>query len=118
MMEAKGVATTEAAAATNPLVKYNPRKPEPPNRISRRGPKKNNMSMLRKMCPNPPCKNMYVISVHGSRGSAMGRRTNFPRSSGGRASLRKNITTFAMMIRFTQGVILSIRLRRGGDQFL
>ena len=37
--------------------------------------------MLKKTCPNPACKNMYVMSVHGWYGDEEGMRSNLAEKS-------------------------------------
>ena len=48
----------ESTAPARPLRKYNLMKRAPPKRISKRGPKKNSTSMLKKMCMKFACTNM------------------------------------------------------------
>src|SRR5689334_20558251 len=59
--------------------------------------------MLKKMCPNPPCTNMYVTIVHGRRSTSPGKNMNsdvVPAT----VCCTKNIRTFAISRRRTQGV--------------
>jgi hypothetical protein len=59
--------------------------------------------MLKRMWLNPPCRNMYVTIVHGWTSASDG--TNMSSDvTPGDVICTKNITTFAISRRRTQGV--------------
>ena len=65
MIAACGASTNDSSAPEMPAMKYSVMNRFDPNRCSTRGPKKNSTIMLKAMCMIPPCRNMYVTSVHG-----------------------------------------------------
>src|SRR5689334_15083859 len=88
-----------------------------PRRCSTGGPKKYRASMLKKMCPIPPCANMYVMIVHGWTSTCDG--SNKSRDvTPGEKYCRAKTRTFAMSRRWTQGVTDCSPSTRSGHRAL
>src|SRR4051812_28723376 len=93
----------DASAPAMPLRKYIQVNGRDPMRSSTRGPKKYSASMLNRMCMKPPCRNMYVTTVHGRTSTSCGTNAN-PSISPGWVTWTKNAAMLAMRSARTTGV--------------